>query len=91
PIHIAAGGEDGTVWLRVRDEGIGIAPDKLPHIFERFERAVSARSYGGLGLGLHLVSAIVDALGGSIRVESTLGRGTTFTLRLPRAGPARGN
>ncbi|NMO13806.1 AAA family ATPase [Pyxidicoccus fallax] len=87
PIHIAAGVESGTAWLRVSDEGIGIAPDKLPHIFERFGRAVSVRSYGGLGLGLHLVRAIVDALGGTIRAESTLGVGTTFTMELPCAGP----
>jgi predicted ATPase/signal transduction histidine kinase len=89
PITVAAGVEDGTAWLCIRDAGIGIAPERLPHIFERFERAVSVRAYGGLGLGLHLVRAIIDALGGTIRVESTLGAGTTFTVELPCAGPAR--
>lgn len=85
PILLEAGREDGTAWLRVRDSGIGIAPDRLPHIFDRFERAVSVRAYGGLGLGLHLVREIVTALGGTIHVESTPGAGTTFTVRLPDA------
>ncbi|MCP3143980.1 sensor histidine kinase, partial [Pyxidicoccus xibeiensis] len=87
PIHLTAGLEHGTAWVRVRDEGIGIAPDRLPHIFGRFERAVSVRAYGGLGLGLHLVREILTALGGSIRVGSRVGLGTTFTLELPCSGP----
>ncbi|WP_163991506.1 AAA family ATPase [Pyxidicoccus caerfyrddinensis] len=87
PILVEAGVEHGTAWLRVRDHGIGIAPDRLPHIFDRFERAVSVRAYGGLGLGLHLVREILTALGGSIRVESTVDAGTAFTVELPCAGP----
>ena len=87
PIRLSAGVDDGTAWVCIRDQGIGIAPDRLPHIFERFERAVSARAYGGLGLGLHLVREILTALGGTIRVESTVGVGTTFTVQLPCSGP----
>ncbi|WP_164012436.1 AAA family ATPase [Pyxidicoccus trucidator] len=87
PITVAAGVERGTAWLCIRDLGIGIAPDRLPHIFEPFERAVSIRAYGGLGLGLHLVRAILTALGGRIQVESAVGVGTTFTVELPCAGP----
>lgn len=69
--------------LIVSDQGIGIAPERLPHIFERFERAVSSRHYGGLGLGLYLVREIVEALGGAVRAESSLGFGSTFTVELP--------
>jgi len=74
---------DGAAVLSVRDEGIGIAPEHHPHIFERFVRAVSVRHYGGLGLGLYICRRIVEAHGGSIRVESQPGKGATFTLELP--------
>ncbi|HVK65166.1 MAG TPA: GAF domain-containing sensor histidine kinase, partial [Polyangium sp.] len=87
PIEIWVGEADGAARLTVRDHGIGIPPDRLPFIFERFERAVSSRAYAGLGLGLYIVRSIVEALGGSIRVESTVGSGTIFTVDLPRAGP----
>jgi signal transduction histidine kinase len=87
PIEISVTSEDGTALLTVRDHGIGIAPDKLPYIFERFERAVSAREYGGLGLGLSIAHEIVSALGGAVHVDSTLGAGTCFTVMLPRSGP----
>ena len=70
--------------IAVRDFGIGIAPEHLERIFVRFERAVSAQHYGGLGLGLYIVRQTVDALGGSIRVRSTPGVETTFTVELPR-------
>ncbi|MDI3290155.1 MASE1 domain-containing protein [Polyangium sp. 15x6] len=89
PIEIWVGEADGMARLTVRDHGIGIPPDRLPYIFERFERAVSSRAYAGLGLGLYIVRSIVEALGGSIRVESTVGSGTMFTVELPRAGPPR--
>jgi len=89
PIEISVGDADGAARLAVRDHGIGIPPDRLPYIFERFERAVSSRAYAGLGLGLYIVRSIVEALGGSIRVESTLGSGTIFTVDLPPAGPPR--
>lgn len=83
PITLRAWAEDGThVHVSVRDQGIGIPADQLPHIFERFERAVSVRAYGGLGLGLHLAREIITALGGSIRVVSTPGMGSTFTVTL---------
>jgi signal transduction histidine kinase/tetratricopeptide (TPR) repeat protein len=73
--------------LRVRDEGIGIAPEDAERIFERFERAVSVRHYGGFGIGLWLVREIVQALGGTVQVESALGQGATFTVTLPLGGP----
>jgi signal transduction histidine kinase len=70
--------------LVIEDRGIGIPPDRLPHIFGRFERAVSSRSYGGLGLGLYITHQIVAALHGTISVESAPGLGATFTVELPR-------
>jgi signal transduction histidine kinase len=77
----------GTARLVVADQGIGIDPDRLRHIFGRFERAVSAASYGGLGLGLYVVREIVNALGGQVTVESTAGVGSTFTVELPCVAP----
>ncbi|MSP58912.1 MAG: hypothetical protein EXR72_00975 [Myxococcales bacterium] len=76
-----------TARLCVRDHGIGIAPEDQARIFERFERAVSLRSYGGLGLGLWITREIVAAMGGQIRVESRPGEGSAFHLELPRAQP----
>jgi signal transduction histidine kinase len=73
--------------VRVRDRGIGIAPERLPRIFERFERAVSS-AYSGLGLGLYIVRAIVEAHEGTVSAESVLGEGTTFTVDLPLGAPA---
>jgi signal transduction histidine kinase len=78
---------DNTGRLFVSDHGIGISPESLPRIFERFERAVSARAYGGLGLGLYIVRSLVQALGGTVRAESLLGSGSTFTVELPCSEP----
>jgi PAS domain S-box-containing protein len=79
---------DGTVArLRVEDHGIGIPYDRQDLIFDRFERAVSARHYGGFGLGLYIVKQIVLALGGTITVESQPGVGAAFTVTLPLSGP----
>jgi signal transduction histidine kinase len=76
--------EDGPgVRLVVRDRGIGIAPEDQQRIFERFERAAS-RNFGGLGLGLYITRQIVEAHGGTIRVSSQLGMGSSFTVELPR-------
>jgi PAS domain S-box-containing protein len=69
--------------LRVSDRGIGIAHDHIDRIFNRFERAVSPLSYGGLGLGLYIAKQIVEAHGGAISVASELGVGSTFTVELP--------
>ena len=69
----------------MRDRGIGMSSDEVGRIFGRFERAVSERNYGGLGLGLWIVRQVVDAMGGQIAVESQPDRGSTFTVRLPRA------
>src|SRR5438477_2150711 len=76
---------DGNVLTSVIDRGIGIPRDEIPQLFERFHRArnVSSRYYGGLGLGLYIAKAIVEAHHGSIAVVSEEGQGATFTIRLP--------
>ncbi|WP_437821536.1 sensor histidine kinase [Sorangium sp. So ce1078] len=89
PIEIFLGEEAGIGRLAVRDHGIGIDPARQEQIFERFERAVSDRHYGGLGLGLYIIRRIAEAHGGSIRVQSAPGAGATFIVALPLAGPPR--
>lgn len=84
PIEVTTESTAGGVRLRVRDEGIGISAEDQARIFERFERAVPDRHYGGLGLGLWISKQIVTWLGGHIHVESAQGHGSSFTVELPR-------
>ncbi|APR79008.1 Signal transduction histidine kinase CheA [Minicystis rosea] len=87
PIEVFVGADRGVARLAVRDHGIGIAPEQCDRIFGRFERAVSDRHYGGLGLGLYISRRLVEDHGGSIRCDSQPGAGATFTVELPCAGP----
>ncbi|QRK08790.1 PAS domain-containing protein [Archangium violaceum] len=87
PIHARVTVEGDVARLVVRDQGIGIAPEAQERIFQKFERAVSERHSGGLGLGLYITRVIVEAMGGSIRVESRVGEGSTFTVDLPLSPP----
>lgn len=75
------------VRIAVQDQGIGIPPEDVPHIFDRFHRAsnVDPRRVSGLGLGLYIARAIVEAHGGRLRLESAPGEGSTFTVILPIA------
>jgi signal transduction histidine kinase len=75
--------DGGRALLRVRDNGAGINPDELPRIWDRLFRGDASRTERGLGLGLSLVRAIVNAHGGTVDVESALGKGSTFTVALP--------
>ena len=86
PVDVSLREESGDVVLRVKDHGIGIRPENLARIFDRFERADPVDSVSGLGLGLYLVRQLAEAHGGSIDVESELGEGSVFTLRLPASG-----
>lgn len=85
-IEITGEKTDGLVFLAVKDQGIGIDEKDINHIFDRFYRADSARmktSEGGYGLGLSIAKRIVDVHKGTIHVSSTVGKGTTFTVKLP--------
>ncbi|WP_437297797.1 ATP-binding protein [Sorangium sp. So ce426] len=91
-IAVRAGRVEGEVVLSVRDNGIGIAPEMLPSVFERFvqERQALDRSQGGLGLGLAIVHNLVAMHGGRVSADSEgRGRGSEFTIRLPAAADAR--
>lgn len=83
----SASGESGMAVLRVQDNGPGIPPEDLPHVFERFYRGTKARerSTGGSGLGLAIAKSIVEAHGGRIEATSAPGAGASFTIRLPLA------
>jgi two-component system phosphate regulon sensor histidine kinase PhoR len=78
-------GEQVAIW--VRDTGVGIAPEDLPHIFERFYKADHARSGGGTGLGLAIAKHLVERHGGQIAATSQPDQGTIVTFSLPLAGP----
>jgi PAS domain S-box-containing protein len=84
-IDLAVEVRDGEMHTSVTDHGIGIPKDEIPQLFERFHRArnVSSRYYGGLGLGLYIARAIIEAHDGSISVQSIEGQGSTFTMTLP--------
>jgi signal transduction histidine kinase len=84
-VAVVITGEASTVTLHVKDTGEGIAPQELPHIWERFYQTESARARGGAGLGLALVKEWVEAMGGSVAVESVLGEGSCFSISLQQA------
>jgi signal transduction histidine kinase len=83
PIEVAVSRNAHTAKLAITDHGIGISPEDQARLFNRFERAVSIKSFGGLGLGLYITRQIVTAHGGTIRVDSQPGAGATFLVELP--------
>ena len=84
-VELSVVAANDTVRMTVRDTGAGIPPENVPYIFEKFFQAdnQAAASAKGTGLGLAIAKTIVNAHGGTIGVESTLGRGTTFSISLP--------
>jgi len=84
-IRVSAWQENGTLKLAVSDTGIGMKREALDQVFEEFRQAESttASKYGGTGLGLAIVKKFITLMGGEIRVESELGKGSTFTIRIP--------
>jgi signal transduction histidine kinase len=87
-VAVYLGKQNGQVIFQVSDTGIGIAPEHHEHIFERFYQVdgTTRRTHGGCGLGLALVKEIVERQGGSVSIESRLGRGSKFTVVLPVGG-----
>lgn len=84
PITVTVEETSDAARVAVSDRGIGIAPEHQDRVFGRFERAVPFQNFGGLGLGLYIAREIVEAHGGTIRVQSAPGSGSTFTVELPR-------
>jgi signal transduction histidine kinase len=86
-VSVRLASENGDAVVEVADDGPGISPEHLPHLFERFYKADAARSGGGTGLGLAIAQENARLLGGEIEVASEPGEGSRFTLRLPVAKP----
>lgn len=86
-ITLSAQAVGSQIWIAVQDTGIGIAPDELPHVFERFWRSSQAHisAPGGTGIGLAIAKRLVELHGGHIEVKSTVGQGSTFRFSLPQA------
>ena len=89
PIEVTVEERGSMGRLVVVDHGIGIAPEDQERIFHRYEQATSSRRAGGLGLGLYIARQIIEAHGGTIRVESQPGEGSTFTIDLPKGAATR--
>ena len=85
-IHLSGALRDGALLIEVCDSGIGIPADELPRIFNKYFRATVAQGFKGTGLGLTISKAIVEAHGGSINVESVVGKGSRFSVFLPLSG-----
>jgi signal transduction histidine kinase len=83
PIEVTVERTASAARVRVKDHGIGISEPDQQRVFQRFERAVSSRHFGGFGLGLWIVRQLVEAHQGAIRVESVLGEGASFDVQLP--------
>ena len=90
-ITVSAERADGRIAVEVADTGVGIAPEHLPHVLERFYRVEAARSraHGGTGLGLSICRSIADLHGGSLGIASAPGRGTTVRVLLQDAEPQK--
>jgi signal transduction histidine kinase len=90
-VTIAAHRHNGSVEISVADTGVGIPPEHLPRLFERFYRVDTARARedGGTGIGLAIARSVVEAHGGHIKAESELGKGSVFTFDLPVAAAAK--
>ncbi|ABS26437.1 multi-sensor signal transduction histidine kinase [Anaeromyxobacter sp. Fw109-5] len=86
PVSVTLRREHDDAVLVVADSGIGIAPDDVALVFDRYHKGTNSRAHGGLGLGLYITRRIVEAHGGTIGVESRLGEGSVFTVRLPLDG-----
>lgn len=84
PVVVSLTADEARVVVAIRDEGIGVSQADLSRIFARFERAAPSNHYGGFGLGLYITKQIVEAHRGHVDAESEPGRGTTFTISLPR-------
>jgi signal transduction histidine kinase len=89
PIAVSLVRDGPAARLRVRDHGIGISPADQARVFAQFERAVAQSPSGGFGIGLWLVGRLVEAMGGTISVESRIGEGSSFTVTLPLARKAQ--
>jgi PAS domain S-box-containing protein len=92
PVRVSVGGDDGEAVLEVENDGPAIAPELMPVLFEPFSGGSALRDASparGLGLGLYIVNQVVHTHGGTVEVDSTPERGTTFTVRLPRATAPR--
>jgi two-component system OmpR family sensor kinase len=84
-ISIATSAVDGQIAIQVCDDGPGIEPSRLPHIFDRFYRGDTARTEPGTGLGLAIAKELTEAQNGTITAESQVGQGSVFTLTFPKA------
>ena len=83
PIKLGVKKQNNDVKIVITDEGVGIPPEKLHNIFGKFQRAHANQDYKGLGVGLYITYQIVTAHGGSIKVDSREGNGTTFSIHIP--------
>jgi signal transduction histidine kinase len=90
-VEISGRPVDDRYDLRVSDNGMGMSKDDAGRVFEPFYRSPSTQDLPGTGLGLSIVKRVVQASGGTLAVETELGQGSTFIVRLPRVDPPRPN